>query len=190
MNRRYIITIIISTFLFVFISTSIVIGYVKNSINRELKQSSLYENKSEWETVKTANNEEKKVSPNATIHLRQQYKQCGHITEEKIAVPKELVNKNESDIKKYYYGWTLEQFSEKEIRLYRENHGVCQEHYTVRDVDGVITVYNKNDQNEESVFLVTEILTKYLPKEDAEKLEKGIEIVGKKNLYMLLQDYE
>ncbi|MBR2744561.1 MAG: BofC C-terminal domain-containing protein [Clostridia bacterium] len=190
MNRKYKVMIIITILLFVFISISIALGYFKNSLKKELKISNTYENKVTNDKVKDTSYKEKIASPNATIHRKQLYKKCGHVIEDEIAIPKELVNKNESEIQKYYYGWSVEKFSEKEICLYREIYDICQEHFIVKDVDGVITVYNKNEKDEEKVYLVTEILTKYLPKEDTEKLSNGIEIIGKKNLYMLLQDYE
>ena len=67
---------------------------------------------------------------------------------------------------------------------------LCGEHFSVKDVNGIVVVYNKNENNEEVEYLVTEIYTKYLPVEDEEKLKNGIDIIGKNNLVMLLQDYE
>jgi len=67
---------------------------------------------------------------------------------------------------------------------------MCNEHYIVKSVDGMINVYNKNESNEENLVYETKIFTKYLPKEDQTKLKEGINIIGKENLSSLIEDYE
>ena len=63
-------------------------------------------------------------------------------------------------------------------------------HYILREENKYIKVYYKNEENQEVLYKATDIATKYLPKEDAEKLKEGIEVVGIQNLNQLLEDYE
>ena len=97
---------------------------------------------------------------------------------------------NEKQVQKYYYGWNIDRFSSSELILSKVNPGICDEHYVVKDVDGLVNVYNLDDDGAESLVYSTEIETKYLPQEDREKLKNGINIVGKDNLSILLEDYE
>ena len=157
-------------------------GQIINEIRKEIT----YNN----DVISTTSNEEVVVLPNAKIILKQFYKGCGHTVEEELSVPEEVVNMNEAEVKKYYFGWDIKKFSGTEIIIYRENVDICGEHYLVKDVDGVINVYRKNDRNEEILVTSTDIITKYLPAEDCEKLINGINIIGKENLSTLLEDYE
>ena len=140
--------------------------------------------------IYTTSKEDVVLLPNAKIIIKQFYKKCGHTVKEELSVPEEIVNMNESEAKKYYFGWEIEEFLPTEIVIYKENIDICEEHYIVKDVDGIVNVYRKNDKNEEILVTATDIITKYLPAEDCEKLRNGISIIGKENLSVLLEDYE
>jgi len=156
---------------------------ISNTIVRQLGEN-------DDSVMPTSSDEEKKVLPTAKIRMIQFYKKCGHTTQNEYSVPEEIVNMTEEQVKKYYYGWNLDDFSANLITISRENRGICDEHYVVRDVNGFVNVFFLDDNNNESIVYGTEIATKYLPREDREKLNKGIRIVGKDNLSILMQDYE
>lgn len=141
------------------------------------------------EFVETAS-QEVRVNPTARIKMRQYYKKCGHTTENDFSVPEDIINMNKKQVEIYYFGWNVESFSSSEIVVSKVNSGICDEHYIIKDVDGLVNVYYIDDSSNESLVYSTEIETKYLPKEDSEKLKKGISIVGKENLSSLLEDYE
>lgn len=143
----------------------------------------------EYNSVQTVSSEER-ISPTAQVVMNQSYKKCGHTTKNKYSVPEEIINMNEKQVQKYYYGWKIDKFSSSELILSKVNPGICDEHYVVKDVDGLVNVYNLDDDGAESLVYSTEIETKYLPQEDREKLKNGINIVGKDNLSILLEDYE
>ena len=134
--------------------------------------------------------QEIRVNPTAIIKMKQYYKKCGHTTENEFSVPEDIINMNQKQVEKYYFGWHVDSFSSSEIIVSKENRGICDEHYIIRDVDGLVNVYCIKDNNSESLVYSTQIETKYLPKEDNEKLKQGISIVGKENLSSLLEDYE
>lgn len=137
-----------------------------------------------------ASSQEELVSPTARIKMRQYYKKCGHTTENEFSVPEEIINMNQKQVEKYYFGWNIDSFSSSDLTISKENGGVCDEHYIVKDVDGLVNVYCIDESDRESLVYSTQIETKYLPKEDSEKLKQGISIVGKENLSSLLEDYE
>lgn len=146
--------------------------------------------KSDGPVMQTSSKDEEKVLPTARIKMTQLYKKCGHTTLNEYSVPEEIVNMTEEQVKKYYFGWNLDSFSSDVIEISKSNIGICDEHYVVRDVDGFVSVFCFDDSNNEELVYGTEVATKYLPKEDREKLINGIKIVGKDNLSMLMQDYE
>ncbi|MBQ3408071.1 MAG: BofC C-terminal domain-containing protein [Clostridia bacterium] len=145
---------------------------------------------SDENVVRTSSNNSEVVAPTARINMKQYYKKCGHTTENEFTVPEEIVNMTEKQVEKYYFGWNVESFSSTDICISREIDEICDEHYLVRDDEGFVNVYRATEENEESLVYSTEIVTKYLPKEDRDKLINGIEIVGKENLSILLEDYE
>lgn len=190
MNRKSLIMLIILS-IFTIVFASVLNNLIKKNDSKfQSKQQIEKISQNDEHAIYTANSNEKKVSPTANIIVKQLYKDCGHVVTNKFMVPEEIVNKTEDEVKKYYFGWILKNFSSTEIEIYKEVPGICDEHYIIRDVDGTVVVYNIDDEKNENLYAVTEILTKYLPKEDEEKLKQGICIVGKENLFNLLQDYE
>ncbi len=130
------------------------------------------------------------ISPNAVIIKKTYYKNCDHLIKEVVNIPDELINKNEEDIIKEYSDWEVRGYSPQEIVLYKEVAGICDEHYVVKEHNGVIGIYIKNINGVQELQEDTEISTQYLPEADLENLKVGIEVVGKSNLNNLLEDYE
>lgn len=189
--KKIYVTIVIVLSLIICMLVAIIIGLSvsKNKMSENLKYVDQIANNELNETI-SATNVEEQVRPTANIFMKQYFKSCGHTITEKYGVPEEIVNMNKAEVKKYYYDWNLEKFSDKELVITRDNPGLCEEHFVVRDVDGLVVVYNYDSEKNEKLYLTTQISTKYLPKEDMAKLQQGINIIGKNNLYELLQDYE
>lgn len=130
------------------------------------------------------------ISPNAIIIEKRYYKTCDHLIREVTNVPDDLVNKTENDVKEKYADWKLEGYSPKEIVLYKEFDGICNEHYVVKEHNGVIGIYTENKEGVQKLQEDTQIQTKYLPSADIENLKIGIKILGRINLNSFLEDYE
>ena len=131
-----------------------------------------------------------KGSPNAIIIQKRYYKSCDHLIKEVVDVPEDLINKEQEDVIKKYSDWKLEGYSSKEIVIYKEFDGICNEHYVIKEHDGVIGIYTENNEGIQEWQEDTEISTKYLPDTDLEQFKIGTKIVGKNNLYSFLEDYE
>ena len=67
-----------------------------------------------------ANSIETRITPNTKIVLKQFFKECKHIVNEEIDMPKELVNKTEKEIKEKYIDWEVIEFSNEKVVLYKE----------------------------------------------------------------------
>lgn len=130
------------------------------------------------------------VSPNAIIIQKRYYKACDHLIREVVDVTADLVNKTEQDVKEKYPDWKLEGYSPTEIVLYKEFKGMCEEHYVVKEHNGVIGIYTEDEQGVQKLQEDTDIVTQYLPDEDLNSLKVGVKVVGKTNLISFLEDYE
>ncbi len=130
------------------------------------------------------------ISPNAIIIEKRYYKACDHLIREVVDIPESLVNKKEDDVKARYKEWKVEGYSPTEIVVYKEFKGLCNEHYVVKENNGVIGIFVQDENNVLEWQEDTEIVTKYLPDEDLENLKIGVKIVGKTNLSTFLEDYE
>ncbi len=139
--------------------------------------------------VETNTNEER-ISPNAFITFKQTYNECGHTKVEFVEVPQEFVNLTEEELKQKYPEWNVEKFTDTDIILNKDVKGNCNEHYIVKDVNGIVTVFRVLADGTEEEYQVTDIATEYLTDTDKIEMEKGIKVNGKQNLNQLIEDYE
>lgn len=130
------------------------------------------------------------ISPNAVVIQKRYYQGCDHLIRETVDIPEELVNQGEDKVIEYYSDWKVEQYSPIEIVLYKEFKGICNEHYVVKEHNGVLGIFIENDENVQEWQEDTEIEVQYLPEEDIEEFKTGIRVVGKMNLINFLEDYE
>ena len=133
---------------------------------------------------------EEKISPNAKVLQKQYFTGCDHLLKETKNIPENLVNKNKEAVEKYYKDWNVDSFSENEIIIYKEEDGFCGQHYLIKEHNGVLGIYTKDENGEVTLKKDTEIQTKYLPETDLEKVKLGIEAVGNMELNSVLEDFE
>lgn len=74
--------------------------------------------------------------------------------------------------------------------MIKEVSGVCNQHYVLREKDGIIAIYQIHENNEETLKEETGISTEYLTENDRMRLEEGIRIYGDEELNSVLEDYE
>lgn len=143
----------------------------------------------EVNTIETSTRETK-ISPNAKIIKKEYYEKCDHLKRNVEEIPQGLINKKEEDVEKMYSDWKIEGYSPSEIVIYKEYDGICDEHYIVKEHNGVLRIYRLNT-NEDEVFVKdTEIQTQYLPEIDILKLKEGIVAIGQAELNSVLEDFE
>lgn len=140
-----------------------------------------------------ANNEEEKVSPNATLVLKTVYKKCGHEICEAKQIEGEYVNMSESEFGKIFSekneNFVIEKFSPKEIIAVKELNYICNEHYLLKENRGLIVVYKYNTDGEKEQYKETNIGVDFLTDIDKAELKNGIEVVGENELNSKLEDY-
>ena len=158
----------------------------ENTENKETMQNNLNAN---IQLVTTSSDEEK-TSPNCLLTFKTYYKKCEHITVENKEIPEELVNKTREEIESFYNDWKVVTYDKLQILLYREEDGICNEHYIIKEKDGYIAIYTIDEKGKETLQELTQILTAYLPEEDLTRLREGIKIQGKEKLNQALEDYE
>ena len=140
-----------------------------------------------------ANNEEEKVSPNATLVLKTVYKKCGHEIYEAKQIEGEYVNMSESEFGKIFSekneNFVIKKFSPKEITAVKELDYICNEHYLLKENKGLIVVYKYNTNGEKEKYKETNIGVDFLTDIDKAELKNGIEVVGENELNSKLEDY-
>ncbi len=145
---------------------------------------------SDNKNVIETNVKEVRISPNAFITFKEIYEGCGHTKVDFVEVPQDFVNLSEDELKDKYSDWNIEKFTDTDIVLSKEFNGSCDEHFIVKDVNGVVTVFRIKEDNTEEEYQVTDIATEYLTDTDKLEMEKGIRVNGKQNLNQLIEDYE
>lgn len=195
MRKEYLIGIIGISIAIILVVAGIII--VNNS-NRQLSIEN--ENRENKESVQntlnaniqlvTTNSSEEKTSPNCLLIFKTYYKKCEHSTVENKEIPEELVNKTREEIESFYSDWKVVTYSKLQILLYKEQEGICNEHYIIKEKDGYIAIYTVDENGKDTLQELTQILTAYLPEEDLTRLKEGIKIQGKEKLNQALEDYE
>ncbi len=191
---------IIIAFIIIFIIAIFVGNYIYDSSNKEentIKSentSNSIVNQVDYSvrndiTINT-DSEEEKISPNATLILKKHYKECDHTIKEYAEIPEEFVNLTKSEIEKEYPEWKVEKFTPLDIILIKEEDGFCNEHFILREEQGVITVYKIDKQGGESLYDTTGISVEYLTENDKLELKNGIKVYGKEELNSMLENYE
>ena len=142
------------------------------------------------EKSETANANNEKISPNAIMILKKYYTKCNHTIEEEIELPQELVNKNIDELKEEYSEWEIEEFSSEKIVLSKSYDEQCGQHYILKDNDGIIAIYEIDENGDEKLLDETEIATEYLTESDLENIKEGIRINGREELNKMLEDFE
>lgn len=180
---------ILILFILSVVSGFIVKSYINFSDKKEESNQAVLANEKEQEVVKTSSTSET-VSPNAKLIITETFQKCGHTVSIESDVPREIINLSRDKVEDYYKGWNIDEFNKDEIKISRKNKGICNEHYIIGESNGFISISVKNDIGEYIFKGLTDIPVQYLPEEDLQKLEKGIEIVGKDNLNKFLEDFE
>lgn len=142
------------------------------------------------EDVVQTDSGKEKTTPHTKLVLKKYYKECGHITNEYVQISEEIVNKTEVEINGMYDVWKVEKFSVEEVVLIQEVEGICEEHYVLREKDGIIAVYKIEADGTETLKEETGIAIEYLTEEDIDKLKTGIKVYGEENLNSIIEDYE
>ena len=158
-------------------------------VNELIEKNIITENKVEEDIVQT-NQSDVKLSPDAVICFEKYYKECGHTIVQKEPIEDDEVNKTEEYFKTVYSDWTIESFSQNEVKLYKEIEGICNQHYLITIKDENIAIYTIDSEGNKILKEVTDIPVMYLPKEDIELLKQGLTANGENELAKKLEDFE
>lgn len=159
---------------------------IQNNISKENEiEENIFTN-----DISVSSIEQEKISPNAVLILKKHYEECDHTIKEYAKIPEEYVNLNQEELAKKQEGWRIEEFSKDEVTLIKDIDSVCNEHYVLREKDGIIAVYQIHGDNTETLKEETGIAVEYLTDIDKLRLEEGIRIYGEEELNSTLEDYE
>lgn len=132
-----------------------------------------------------------KILPTTKIVVETKYQDCKHTTSKEYEATDELINLNEAELKKLYPDVIVKNFSEEEVELYRLAEGLCEDHYKLSvNGDGLIEVYNLDEDYDLNLYETTDISTEYLPDEDVANLQEGIYLYGADELSATLESFE
>ncbi len=158
--------------------------------NTNNKQLAILKTEDEEQNIVSTSSIEERTSPNAIILKKQYFTGCDHIIKTQVDIPQELVNKTKEEVQNYFIGWSVDDFSDKEITIYQEKEGICNQHYLVKEHNGVLGIYTLDENGNATLKEDTEIQTKYLPEFDLQRVKQGIEAIGDMALNTVLEDFE
>lgn len=132
-----------------------------------------------------------KISVNTQVIEEVYYTECDHLISVTKKDIKSIINMTELQLERKYKDWEIKEFSTEKVVLYREEQNYCGEHFLVKDVDGLVTIYTMNNEEEiKERIEITDIETAYLPQTDQEDLVEGIRVYTQQKLNKLIEDFE
>ena len=140
--------------------------------------------------VITASIQTAKTTPNCTFQFEIKYEKCGHSEIINKKIEEEDINKTEEQISKKYSDWVIKSFSPTSVKFVKSQNQICENHFVIKEDEGIIKVYRLNKDENQVYVKDTDIIVKYLPEQDQELLKEGIEIHGELELSNKLSDYE
>lgn len=138
------------------------------------------------ETVETG----EKITPNTELVLKKYYKDCNHTINEYVEMPSEMINLSKEELQEEYKDWQIEDFSAQKVILLKEEKGNCNQHYIVKEKDGIIAIYKIDENGDEILKEETSISTEYLTATDLIKIKEGIKVYGQEQLNSVIEDFE
>lgn len=153
-------------------------------------QENIIENKIRISDTIQTSTSKVKTTPNTLMIFKTYYTKCKHYINSYEDIDASAVNLTQEEIKEKYKGWKIEQFSEEQILLEREEEEYCNEHYKLKLEDGKVYIYIIDSNNNSTKWKDTEITSEFLTEEDILRLKEGITVYGKENLSSVLEDYE
>ena len=101
-----------------------------------------------------------------------------------------MVNKTKEELQNIYPEFKIEEFSEGNIVIMKEEEGRCDEHFIVKNENNNVIIYKEKENGVEELYQNTGISTEYLPETDQINLKNGIKVFGIENLNALIEDFE
>jgi len=192
---------VIFAFIIIFIIAIFTGVYIYDTSNEEEKIALNYNEtilQNEEENVYTPKNEitintsitAEKISPNAVLTLKKAYNGCAHTIKEYKEIPEEFVNLTKEELKEKYSEYEIERFSALDVILMKQEEGVCNEHYILKEKDGFIAIYKIENDDVENLEELTGISMEYLTDTDRQEIQKGIKVYGMEELNSILENYE
>ena len=199
MKGKVLLTSILVGIFLISVFTGIYIFKINNEKNKKISEmqelqdhtiKQNIENSIETEETLSANSSEEKITPHTRLILRKYYEDCGHSINEYVETPVELINMTKEELEEEYKDWNVYIFSEEEVIMIKNVNGFCNEHYSLKDLDGYVAIYKVDKNGNETLQEKTAISTRYLTQTDKSHLESGIKIYGTENLNKYIEDFE
>jgi len=131
-----------------------------------------------------------KILPTTKLILERKYKDCKHTVRSEVELPVEMVNLTKEEMTKKYPDWSIKEFSEKEVVLYKLVDGLCNEHFLISDENGIVVVYRLDEDYNKNLYRKTDIYTEYLTAQDINRLKEGIYVYTVSDLNSELENFE
>ena len=77
--------------------------------------------------------QEEKTTPNTMVTVETYYAKCGHNEIEKKKIEAQDINKTEKELGEKYQDYKITKFSNEEVKLYREENKMCENHYIIKE---------------------------------------------------------
>lgn len=126
------------------------------------------------------------ILPGEKLIFETLYKGNGDLTREEQKIGASLYGKSKEDIGKIYSDWSIKEFSNDRIVLYREENGFPPDYYIISSSDGYVSLFKSDGNGGTSLVEKTDILVDNLNPNDKERILNNIVVKDIDEAYSIL----
>jgi hypothetical protein len=126
------------------------------------------------------------IGPSGKLVFETLYKGNGDLTREEQKIGASLYGKSKEDIAKIYSGWSIKEFRNDRIVLYREKNGFPSDYYIISSSDGYVSLFKSDGNGGRSLVEKTDISVNNLNPNDKERILNNIVVKDIDEAYSIL----
>lgn len=126
------------------------------------------------------------IGPSGKLIFETLYKGNGDLTREEQKIGASLYGKSKEDIAKIYSGWSIKEFRNDRIVLYREKNGFPPDYYIISSSDGYVSLFKSDGNGGRSLVEKTDISVNNLNPNDKERILNNIVVKDIDEAYSIL----
>ncbi|MPW27054.1 hypothetical protein GC105_14815 [Alkalibaculum sp. M08DMB] len=136
-----------------------------------------------------------RLEENATIVYSRIYLKCNELNQEQRVAEDSHLGKNKDELEKVFVGWNIVEFTPDKLILEKSIDSYSPQYYKISTYDNpdgekMVAVYTFDMEGVEVLHTVTSTPIALLHHNEIPKLEEGIFVKEKEELYDMLENYE
>lgn len=187
-----------SRFIAIGVTLIIVFGLLLGYLSAQLfnNYNNIKESKKEEEIQKLAkvSSSEILLSEGALVIYNRVYLLCNEMISEQKSADETIIGKNKNELSEIFNEWNIVEFNTNQLLLEKSINSYSPQYYKIsvykNDDIPMVAVYTYDIEGNEMIDSITDMPIDLVDDEEKAKIQKGIYVKGKEDLYDMLENYD